>query len=172
MRRLAISVGVSLCGLAVFGSSVALAAKPIKPNQAFEAFVNGLPGGAVIQVACSTTVTPGGFGHPLAGQYLKVKHEKKAVPTYVPGPFGFTGEGTAIVAFDQSPSPIASAIPIILAHFDHYGRQPLPTTALFPCTGTGVIAFVPTDGGQSGYTATVPVTFVGAPSPVPTPASG
>jgi len=168
MRRLTSFVAVAVCAAGAFGAAAALAAKPIGQNQEFEAFVNGSPGGAEIQVACSPTVTPGGTGHPLPGQYLKVKREKKAVPTYIGGPFGFTGAATAIVAVDQSPTPVAtSAIGIVLAHFAHYGRLPLPTTASFPCSGSGAIVFVPVDGGQSAYTATVRVTFVGAPSATP-----
>jgi hypothetical protein len=154
---------ISALAVACIGAPAALAGKPIAPNQAFEANVNGQPAGAVVHVTCDADAA--GQGHPLPGQYVQVKHEK-VVPDHEPSPFGFTGDASSIVVIAQFGSPTTSSaasspsIPVlVVANLTRYRKKAkLPPALELPCTGTGTFAFRPLDG-QGAVTAFVDVTY-------------
>jgi hypothetical protein len=91
-------------------------------------------------------------GHPTSGQTLEV------VLAEVLATAGNTGShGSAIVAHftDARSSSI---------RFSDYGiTQPIPTSLLLPCGGSGTVMFVPAPSSTGAKSFTVTVNFVGQP---------
>jgi hypothetical protein len=129
---------------AVLGVPTLASATPrekIGPHQVFMATVNdsrGTPNPVVIKVACPGPGSGGRTGHPLAGQTLEVLPAPYASPDN-----GTTGDSaTSIVVFFGAPPPGAPLAG--RPTFDHYGAvKQIPTSLTVPCSGTGVVTFVP-----------------------------
>jgi hypothetical protein len=161
MLRRIVAVGPVACVLAFCPNALAAVQSPVPigPNQAFSGLVDGAASNATIQMACFGPTRPGQVGHPFAGQPLEVQLASA-------GGSGFTGQAHQIDADFASPSPSPSVMPPteLLATFsDYYASQPIPTSATFPCWGSGTIEFTPVDGGPLARSATVNVDFVGQP---------
>jgi hypothetical protein len=60
-------------------------------------------------------------------------------------------------------SPSSTAAPPDLT-FTTYGSQPIPTTLLLPCIGSGTVVFTPRPTSATARSVTLTVTFV---SPCP-----
>ena len=136
-------VGVT-AGLALTTGSAA-AQQPIGPNQPFSGVVNGSTANAPVYVICPGPVTLTSRGHPAGNQSWQV----------VPGGMGFTGSaGTRVVATFAADS----SAPVT---FTEYGvPQPIPTSLLLPCSGTGLAVFTPRPTSATAKPATVTVHFI------------
>jgi hypothetical protein len=156
-------LGMLLAGLALGTIAVPAAAQadgiidpiPVLPHQTYQGSVNGKVAAATITVACPGPIGTNALGHPIAGQTIGVQ----LVTGPVIGPvtrYGYTGEsGRGIVATRTGSSSTVDPV----ATFSYYTKQDLSTKLLFPCGGSGVIAFNPSpDSG--GHPALVDVTFV------------
>jgi hypothetical protein len=147
-------------GLAVSPAATAAVQDPlpIGPNQSFEGLVNGKASNAVIQMACFGPIRPGQLGHPFAGQTTEVELGSPAAA------FGFTGAARSIQATFTLPNSASTSLTELLATFgSYYAPAEISTSALFPCGGTGQIAFTPVDGGPLARPWDTRVTFVGQP---------
>jgi hypothetical protein len=142
---------VALTGSAALAAPVGDPA-PIGPNQFFLALVNGKTANAVITVACPFPPTPGELGSPLPGQYVEVEPEAAGTA----GPFGFTGSAADSIAAVFSPASATNEAVVI---HDYFVQVPIPTTLKVPCSGSGVVAFVPVPGSATARSATVSVTY-------------
>jgi hypothetical protein len=127
---------------------------PIGPNEYFTGLVNHHPPGlAPIYVVCPGPVIIGRTGHPLAGQPVEVEPGVSATTTDL----GYTGSaGRSITAALATP---VSAI--ILGSFGSYfAPQNIPTGISVPCSGSGMVVFIPSPGSPTARAATLTVTFV------------
>ena len=147
------------------GASPVAATGKIGPDQYFRGLVNassGQPYPAVIRMACFGPIRPGQLGHPFAGQTVEV--QQVPITAAATTDLGFTGpSGTEIGAFfgPLPPTPSQGGSPVI---FQYYGvPEPIPTSELLPCGGSGTVAFVPLPLLPGGRVADVRVEFVGQP---------
>jgi hypothetical protein len=154
MKRIAmslLSVGVA-AGVAMAAAPAGAAGPPIGPNQLFDGFVNHHRPEAIILVACPGPIGPGRTGHPLAGQSLSVLPSVDVVG-------GFTGSrGDAVKA--ELLLPAASTATGFSVRFNNYGTKAIPVGGTLPCSGKGVVAFVPRPGSKTARADHVVVTFV------------
>jgi hypothetical protein len=182
MSRIVMSIGLLVLALA-FGSAKAAASgsQPavsdaagdstsicvadvgvICPEQTFFGLVNGRTGSAVIRMGCFGPTREGQMGHPLAGQAVAVT--RRPPTTALTAAPGYTGSAHSIAAYADFPSPFASAIRPPLGLFTRYDEpQKISTDLLFPCWGSGRIAFEPVDGGSTARPSIVRVSFQGQP---------
>lgn len=137
VRGAVLAVAVAVLGLAgVVGAATHV---KIAPHQIFTASVNGshgTPAPAVIRVVCPGPGA-GQTGHPLPHQTISVDLAPSASTRN-----GFTGSNaTSIAVFFGAPPPSdRTTRPTFL----RYGvNKPIPTSLTVPCSGTGVITFVP-----------------------------
>jgi hypothetical protein len=139
----------------------------VGPNQLFAATVNGQSGvtsPAVIRMACFGPVVAGQTGHPMAEQTVEVFR-----PEAIVAATGLTGPTTTYIqAFFGvlPPSPAGPGAGSGADVFTRYGvPEPIPTSLLLPCGGTGNVYFVPLPMVLlgPGRIATVHVAFVGQP---------
>jgi hypothetical protein len=125
----------------------------IGPHQHFVGLVNGKSMKATVIVACPGPVWIGRMGHPVGGT-IAVEP-----PSTVAGPSGYTGSrGRSVVATFVVPvdtPPTNSALT-----FTQYGSQPIPSSLLLPCSGSGVVVFTPEPTSKTAQNATVSVTYV------------
>jgi len=168
--RLLVAVGVVAAATAMLIANAGAAIPPqgnVGPNQYFGALVNGqngVTGPATIRMACFGAVRPGQKGHPTAGQTVEVFRPEVIVVKHS----GFTGKNAkSIVAFFGPPPPTATP-PTPSAStvtFKKYGiKEPIPTSLLLPCGGTGTVYFVPLPmSPPKSRPATVRVNYVGQP---------
>lgn len=147
---LAKSLGSLLAAFTALGLTAASVAAqtPIGPNQQFAGAVNGSTTDANIIMICPGPSFPGQTGHPQAGQGVQVVENTGT---------GFTGAAADRIVASFGPSSSASLVFV----FTEYGvAQDIPTTALLPCSGTGVVTFVPQPTSATARNATVKVHFV------------
>lgn len=164
------SMIVAVTGLLAIGPAAAAATgpapapSPIGQNQFFSGLVNGSDGfskPAIIQTTCIGPVVPGETGHPLAGQTVEVT---PALNTGNGNDLGYTGSATSIAASLGWPYPGAFTNLEPVAKFSSYFvQEPIAVTLTVPCGGTGAMVFAPVQGGTTGRSATVPVTFESQP---------
>jgi hypothetical protein len=106
-------------------------------------------------VACAGTAT---VGHPFPGQSVEI--QQLAVPSSAAAP-GYTGNFGVEVNADLiwSQGTVTTVTPI--ATFTSYGVQlPVPTSITVPCSGSGVMSFMPSPNpDNSGTPSNVSVTF-------------
>jgi hypothetical protein len=124
----------------------------IRPDQTFFGLVNGSASGANIKVACSQAVRPGEMGHPVSGQSIAVRSPSPS--TVSSGDTGGRGR-TIIAGFVTTSSSAPSSVT-----FTHYGSQPLPTTLLLPCLGSGTIVFSARPTSSTARSETMAVTYI------------
>lgn len=127
---------------------------PIGPGVYFTAQVNAHGGPAVITVVCPGPITATSTGHPLAGQKVEVL---SGAPTSAID--GYTGTAAhSIDAIVSGPSGSTVNLPIVLTSF--FAPVAIPTTLVLPCSGTGVVSFVPIPASPTARGFAVKVTFV------------
>lgn len=139
--------------------SVALAATPVQdpvpvgPNESFIGLVNGKSSDALITMVCLGPITPGETGHPLSGQSVEVE-TALAVGTAT----GYTGSAAKQIDAEFG-VPTAANInpPIVLGSY--FVKEAIPTTDVFPCSGSGVVTFVPLPTSATARSFTVSVSF-------------
>jgi hypothetical protein len=146
--------------LLVAGSTpaVALMGNGVGSDQAFVGRVNGSFNRATIAMACFGPVYPGETAHPMSGQTIEVL---SPLPPTAVGPIhpGNTGSSaTRIVAVLRGP------LPVVLARFTSYFQtKAIPTSVELPCSGAGVVRFVPKPASARAKPAWVTVSFAGQP---------
>ena len=149
-----LTVLAAAAGVATVVPATSAAAGTIGPQQYFVGTVNNHAANAVIEVLCAG---PASTGHPLAGQVVGVNELLPPVSTTV----GYTGlSATSIDAWLNWPSPaVVPPPPVEIAKFTSYGTAPIPTSISVPCSGSGVLSFVP-NPDNGGRPSTVQVTFL------------
>lgn len=149
----ALTTLAAAAGVAAVAPAAPAAAVVVGQQQYFVGSVNGHTANAVIDVVCPG---PTNTGHPIANQSVAVAFLLTPTSTTV----GYTGlSATSINAWLSWPTPITPPPPVQVATFTSYGTVPIPTTITVPCSGTGVMSFVPAPN-NSGRASTVNVTFV------------
>jgi hypothetical protein len=139
-------------GAAAVASTAPAAATAIGPHQYFQGLVNMRTTSATIGVLCAGAAN---VGHPLPDQTVAVE----LVLPPITSTLGYTGlDATSIVAWLNWPSPVAPP-PVKVADFTDYGTAAIPVNITVPCSGTGVMSFVPTPD-VGGRVSTVDVTFI------------
>lgn len=151
---LTVSAIVVTATMATAAFAVAAEAQPasvIGPNQPFVGLVNGRQVNATVDVECPGPLRVGQMGHPTDGQTLGVSPSSSAARV------GNTGSrGQSVVAqFVTTSAASASSVT-----FTQYGSQPLPTTPLLPCYGSGVVVFTPKPTSPTAHSATVTVKYL------------
>ena len=126
---------------------------PVGPNQYFSATVNGASSNAVVKVVCPGPIGPNSTGHPISGQTVEVYELLPPTASNV----GFTG--SAAHQIDAGfVSPSAANAPIVMSAY--FVQYQIPTTYNLPCSGQGVVAFVPQPTSGTARNAYVTVTFL------------
>lgn len=150
-------LGALMGATALLGLSAGPAASAttrIGPNQLFYGSVNHHRPTATINMACFGAVRPGETGHPLAGQTISVAPSVDIVPD------GFTGSKADRIEVVVA-TPASTINPRLV--FFHFGTRPLPTSLTLPCSGRGVVSFVPLPSSPTARADSVRVTFAGQP---------
>ena len=160
-RTLALAVGIVLASMLAAGALVANASgATIGPDQAFVGEVNGQFRSATIQMGCFGPVWPGELGHPMAGQTLDLLSPPPPISFGPPVRVGRTGAtATSIVARIDQGDTVYASVPFT----QYFSPQPIPTTALLPCSGDGVVKFAPRPRSGDARSGAVRVSFVGQP---------
>ncbi|HEV2637618.1 MAG TPA: hypothetical protein VGX23_20870 [Actinocrinis sp.] len=149
----ALALAAALAPSAAFATTPVQDPLPIGPNQSFVGVVNGKAANAVITMVCPGPITPGETGHPLAGQYVEVE---TVVP--VAAADGFTGSSaTHIDANFATPSAASVNPPVVFTSY--FVKEAIPTTDVFPCSGSGAVTFVPLPTSTTARSFTVSVAF-------------
>ncbi len=135
----------------------------IGPQQTFAGRVNGSDGElepVLIKIAHFGPARSGQVAHPLPGQIIEV-----VGPGVTTGRFGDTGSAaTSILVVLGSPPPDASVTTAAVrpVRFTSYGvRLALPTAVLLPCSGTGLVTFIPIPASPDSRWTVVPVRYQG-----------
>lgn len=140
-------------GAAALAPAAPAAATAVGPHQYFQGLVDMRTAGATIGVLCPG---PAALGHPLPDQTVAVELVVPPITTDE----GYTGlDATSILAVLTWPTPVSPTPPLRIATFTGYGTAAIPTDVTVPCSGTGVMTFVP-NPNDGGHAATVDVTFV------------
>lgn len=139
-------------GVPAAASAAPAAATAVGPNQYFIGSVNSHTDSAVIQVNC-----PGmsNTGHPLPNQTLGISLLLPPATAAV----GYTGSSSSITAWLDWPAN-TGPMPLPVYKFDSYGTVPLGTGMTVPCSGTGVMSFMPWPLTQGSKVAQVKITFL------------
>jgi hypothetical protein len=166
-RTLVVGFGTALLVGAVLGPlapGALAAARPvpvpapptIKPNQTFAGVVNGDPNAATVEVACTAALRPGERGHPVSGQTIGVRSPASSATGS-----GTTGsKGRTIMARFLSSTPtVSTSAAAATVTFTHYGTEPLPTTLLLPCLGSGSLVFSAQPSSTTARNETMAVTY-------------
>ena len=130
----------------------------IGPHESFVGAVNGAIANGVIQMACFGPIHPGQLGHPMSGQSSEVELSSTVANA------GFTGNAHQIDAFVTFNSPTAgAAVPVLGMYSFYYVPEPISTSLLLPCGGTGKVTYRPVAGGPHARPWVETVTFEGQP---------
>ena len=155
MPRTTRLIGATLAGTLVLVATATAASADtpsvaIGPNQAFAGRLNGHIASATVDVVCPGPLRVGETGHPASGQTLAVESPPPSTAST-----GYTGSrGRKIVALFPSAMTTVSTVT-----FTSYGSQPLPTSWLLPCTGSGSVVFSPQPTSHNARSARVSVTY-------------
>jgi hypothetical protein len=139
---------------------------PVGPDQFFGGLVNGSNGSTnapvPIQTSCIGPITPGETGHPLPGQTVEVVLANPASSSIQ----GYTGSAAKSIIADLifTPTPTGPTYIEQVATFTSYDViEPIPVTLTAPCSGDGVMSFMPNPGSPTAKPANVPVVFLSQP---------
>jgi hypothetical protein len=151
--------GAGLVLAAVFGSVVpgavagaSSASGAVRPGQTFVGLVDGTSTVPSVVVVCPEAIQVGEKGHPAAGQTIEVR--AVAATTAASGATGTRGQ--AIVARFGTTGAVSG--PSVT--FTRYGSQPLPTTLLLPCLGSGTVEFSARPTRSTARSETLGVAYV------------
>ena len=127
---------------------------PIGPNMYFIALVNGHTSPTPITVVCPGPISSNSTGHPISGQTLEVRAVLPVTTTV-----GYTGSAAhSIDAIFTSPTGAVTNPPVVLTSF--FAPVPIPTTLNLPCSGSGVISFVPIPTSPTARGVAFSVTYL------------
>jgi hypothetical protein len=161
-RRTASRIAIASAVMLVVGAALAVPARaddgPIGPKQYFYGEVFGLSSSTAlngIEVACAGPATT---GHPVAGQYVAAHQIYPPATTTA----GYTGnDGTEInvnLVYSRGTITVVTPVFATLRYYDQ--KVEIPTSLTVPCSGTGVLDFMPSpDPDNSGTASDVSVTF-------------
>ena len=158
LRRTAPISAVAALALAAAPVATADVVTPIGPNTYFTAQVNGPASTAntsVIKVVCPGPATPGQTGHPVSGQTVEAL--SVLPPSPVPSTLGYTGSTAHQIDVLFSPASSGTAPAVVLKAF--FAPTAVPTTLLLPCSGSGVVDFVPEPTSPTARSYQVPVVY-------------
>jgi hypothetical protein len=159
-RKLFVALGagalLAIAAPATAASAATPVPLPVGPDIAFSGLVNGVSSGAPVQVGCFGPIVVGETGHPLAGQTLEV-----VTGTTVSAGSGYTGSAADLIDVFFGPAATSAAPAAVFNSF--FVAEPIPTSILVPCYGTGTVSFVPVPTSATARTATVSVTFESQP---------
>jgi hypothetical protein len=156
-RRLLFPALAALALAAVTGPAASAAVQdpiPIGPNMYFVGLINGATQNAVIKVVCPGPVVSGETGHPISGQTVEVETVLPPVPTTV----GYTG--SAADSIDAIFGPLSSSTNEVVKLTSFFAPVAIPTSLVLPCSGSGVVTFVPLPTSSTARNATVTVTYL------------
>jgi len=146
-------------GAAAALGTVILAASPVSagigngkvgPHQFFVGLVNGQPADATVKVVC-----PGPAG--LTGRALRGQTFEVVSPTVVPLNAGYTGTAAHSIVASFAPTPSTAGT----VRLTHYGvTKAIPTNVPLPCSGAGLVTFVPAPSSATAVPYDVTVSFV------------
>ena len=162
MRRSLGMVGLAVAAVTAVGLPAGPAqASRVGPKQYFTGVINGVDGNTTtpitIKMACTGPSHPGQTGHPQAGQTLAV-HQLFPPAS---GSLGYTGKDARIEVFFHAPPPAPAQADASAPVFTRYDQpQPLPTSLILPCAGTGTVWFAPIPVVPPSRSATAPVRYV------------
>jgi hypothetical protein len=166
LGRLSGILGLTVLAFALAGMPAQ--AGTVGPKQYFTGVINGKDGNTTtpitIEMACAGPYRPGQTGHPVAGQTLAV--HQLFPPAATVGSLGQTGSDSEIGVFFSAPPPATAGIGAAAGTpvFTRYDQsQPLPTSLVLPCAGTGTVWFTPIPVVPPSQSATVPVQYAGQP---------
>ena len=159
-RRAAVLAVFAATALAVPVTASAASTGPaVGPNQFFTGaelgpISTGTAAKDVIFVDCPAAAST---GHPVPGQSVEVN-----LAATITAPYGFTGaDATSIEAdliWSQANPPITVDEPI--ANLTAYATpEPIPTDIVVPCSGSGVLSFVPQPGSSNSISYTLYIGF-------------
>jgi hypothetical protein len=159
-RRVVLAVSAALAlTMLVPGASGATTHPRIRPHQYFSGLVDGSTGHptpAIVEVVCPGPAGgTGRTGHPLGGQTVEVERATAAISSA-----GYTGNrGTSVSVFFGALPPSGAAVGQVTLH--RYGvPAPIPTSLELPCSGSGVVGFLPFPRTPPfSRAATVPVEY-------------
>jgi hypothetical protein len=123
---------------------------PVGPNQFFVGVVNDASVDAQVFVTCDASGTT---GHPRAGQTVAVLPASGTGTAQA----GFTGTAGKEIAVGVGAGTGTQAV---LRLRLYQVREQIPTSLLVPCTGSGLVSFLPAPASDTSRPATVKVTFV------------
>jgi hypothetical protein len=144
------ALGIVAClGLAAVTGAATANAGTVGANQSFRGVVNGAAQDPAVDVVCPGPAAGDRTGPPAGSQSLSV-----AVSPALSGP-GFTGsKADRIVAvFADDPSTR-----VRFHAYDH--PKAIPTSLRLPCSGTGVVRFVPRPRSSGAQADLVSVQYV------------
>jgi hypothetical protein len=161
-RRAAVLAACAAAALAVPATAFAASTGPaVGPNQFFTGTVLGpiTTGSAAKDVIFVDCPAAASTGHPVPGQSVEVD-----LAATITTPYGFTGsDATSIEAdliWSQANPPITVDEPI--ANLTAYATpEPIPTDIVVPCSGAGVVSFVPQPSSSTAIAYTLHVGFEG-----------
>jgi hypothetical protein len=145
-----LTVLAAAAGVAAAASSAPAAAVAIGPNQYFVGTVNSHTASATIEVLCAG---PASMGHPLANQTVGVNLLLPPGSTTV----GYTGTSGNSIDTWLTWGSLTLGLPI--AKFTSYGTMPISTGISVPCSGTGIMSFLP-EPPAGARVSNVQVTFL------------
>ena len=159
-RRTAVLAAFAAAAFAVPVTASAASTGPaVGPDQFFtgtviSAISTGSAAGDVIVVDCAGASNT---GSPAPGQFVEVK-----LAPSISTPVGYTGSDASGIEADLIWSlpnpPITVDDPI--ANLTAYATpEPIPTDIAVPCSGTGVVSFVPQPGSSNSIPYTLHITF-------------
>jgi hypothetical protein len=122
----------------------------VGPKQFFVGVVNDATTDARIAVMCDVSGTT---GHPRPGQSVAVLPASGSATS----PTGFTGAAGKVIGVGLG---VGTGPRADLQLGFYQVREPIPTSLLMPCAGSGLVSFVPAPASTTSHPATVKVTFV------------
>ena len=133
---------------------------PIGPGQAFVGSVNGQFRSATINMACFGPILPGQTGHPMKDQMLEIYSPPPPIVFGPPVKVGNTGAaGTSVTAVVIADGKVYARVRL----GQYFKLKAIPTTAVLPCAGKGVVRLVPKPWSEGAKIGAVTVNFVGQP---------
>lgn len=131
MRALCLFVVSALAVLGV-SAGVAVAQRPIRPDQSFIGLVNGSDANPVVYTVCGGPTYAGRTGPVAGGQTMSVAKAASGG--------GYTGPYSQIYAWFVPQSSSAGA-PTMLKFTTYGTSQSIPTSIQVPCDGNGQVEF-------------------------------
>jgi hypothetical protein len=159
--RTASRVAIASASALIAGGALAIPASAqavtVGPHQYFLGKVLGLTSATAPNVIAVVCAGPVATGHPAPGQSVEVQLFLPPVNTTL----GYTGNSAKEIDADLiwSRGPV-TVVTFVAALTSYFVQVPIPTSITVPCSGSGVMSFMPSpDPDNSGKASNVDVTF-------------